>query len=274
MTFFPIMIFTLYQFTLHDAWLPQFLAAITFAITILTLLVALGLLTVASRKSHNAVPVSSLNPDHSVPASTAGPAYVPDERRHSLNSSRRGSLDPDYHPRPVDGGVIPDSAAPYEVIHHRTMFSPFPTLRPAQAGLYQSYRSPLYLFALLPLFAAFAKACFLAFGQGHGKVQIIGLVVIEGLLIIALLAFRPHTTKKGDWLSVGLGLFRIVGTGVMLGWIEDWFTPSGIVRTVLGFVCIAIWGFAVVLVFFGLIYNTCGSSVSHCLCPFRFLAVI
>jgi hypothetical protein len=250
------MIFTLYQFTLKDAWLPQFLAAIVFAITVLTLLISFALLFLAARKSHNNVPISSLNPNNPIPASSTDPAYIPDQRRHSLNSDRRGSLDPDFNQNPA---FQQQHTAAHEVIHHRTMFSPFPTLRPAQAGLYQSFRSPLYFFALLPLFAMFAKACFLAFGQGHGKVQIIGLVVIEGLLLIALLAFRPQTNKKGDWLTVTLAVVRLVATGIMLAWVTDWFSPTGLIRTILGFVCIAIWGLAVVLLFLGVIYNLCSS---------------
>lgn len=84
--------------------------------------------------------------------------------------------------------------------------------------------------------------------------QVIGLVVIEGLIFIALVALRPHTTKKGDWLSATLSLFRLVATGLLISFFPS-LGANEITKTVLGIVIVAVWGFAVLLLFFSLLYN-------------------
>lgn len=234
MLFFPVAIFSMYQFTLKDAWLPIFLGAIVLAITVLTLLIAEGTLLLASRRSHDSVP-------------TTRTSIAPSSRR----ASRRTSL-ASYPQSPDDDLTDADSVI---VTHHKAMFSPFPTFRPMCSALYQQYRRPLHSFWLLPiLFSTFAKACFLAFAQGHGHVQLIGLVIIEGLTFILLVAFRPHTNKKGDWLSATLSLFRLVAMGLMFAYFES-FNTTGIIKTVIGLVIVAVWGIAVVLLFLGIIYN-------------------
>lgn len=232
MVFFPICTFTLYQFTLDDAWLPIFLAAITLFITVATLLLAEGSLLLAARRSHD-----GSNLAHQVESEKqAGPD-------HSPSSSTTAAV------RPVA----------------YSLWSPFPNLRPLCSALYQQYRRPMYTFWLLPLlFGTFAKACFIAFAHKHGLVQLIAFVIIEGLTFIVLVAFRPHTNKKGDWLSAVLSLFRLVGTGIMFAFFSR-VGASGIVRTVMGLVSVAIWGFAVITLLIGFFVNACKSLSS----PYR-----
>lgn len=85
---------------------------------------------------------------------------------------------------------------------------------------------------LFPLITAvFAKACFLGLAQGHGNVQVIGLIILEGLLLVIYLVFRPENTKKGDWLSVLLRLLTLIATGLLLVF-TTFFNVGGIVKTI------------------------------------------
>lgn len=251
MLFFPICIFSLYQFTLNDAWLPIFLAAITLFITVAGLLLAEGSILLAARRARTA-------------SRSSHGALADKERRHSLTDGSSSSS-----PAPVDreNSSVTLTHAGHGTRHIAgiravpgSLWSPFPNLRPHCSALYQQYRRPLHTFWLLPLLlATFAKACFIAFGQNHGFVQIIALIVIEGLTFVAIVAVRPHTNKKGDWLSAVLALFRLVGTGLMLAFFAR-LGASGIVRTVLGLVCVAVWGFAVLTLLVGLFVNACASA--------------
>ena len=121
MLFFPVAIFTMYQFTLSDAWLPIFLAAIVLAITVLTLLIAEGTLLLAAHRSHASVP-------------TTRTSIAPSSRR----ASRRTSM-ASYPQSPVDDSDLTDADSMI-VTHHKAMFSPFPTFRPMCAALYQQYQ--------------------------------------------------------------------------------------------------------------------------------------
>lgn len=141
MVTFPIFIFCLHQFTLKDAWLPIFLAVLLLLFTIGSLLFAEGTLLLAARRSNH---FSTKKPNAPDPS----PEIVdPRTPTSTLSGSTR---------------VASPSL--------RSMWSPFPTLRPMASALYQQYRSPMHSFWLVPLaFAVFAKSCFISFGQGHGR---------------------------------------------------------------------------------------------------------
>lgn len=77
-----------------------------------------------------------------------------------------------------------------------------------------------------------SQACFIAFAQGHGNLQVIALVIIEGLTVLVYIVFRPESTKKGDWFGVILGLLRFIGTGLLLVF-TSYFQPGGITQTII-----------------------------------------
>lgn len=142
----------MYQWTLHDAWLPIVLAAVLFFITVGTLLFAEASLLVAARRTH----------------AEQNPAL----KRQSMMSTRRPSLSDDS-----ESTYAADGAAGPRGIHSKGMWTPvscslscsttssdalrypqFAPYRPMAAALYQQYRRPLYTFWLFPiLFAVFAK---------------------------------------------------------------------------------------------------------------------
>ncbi|CDZ97006.1 TRP-like family [Phaffia rhodozyma] len=234
MMFFPICVFTLWQFTLNDAWLPIFLAAVVLVWTLLFLVVAEGSLSVASRRSHSIAANAGGRPLRS------SPSHAPSGTSSDAPSN----------------ATLTESVGRINSFTGRlSMYSPFPLFRPAASGLYQPFRRPLRLFWLVPVvIPGFLKACFIAFGQQHGFLQLIALVVIEGLTLVALLVARPYTSKKADWIGVLLALFRLVGTGLPFAFF-DRLHAGGIAKTVIGIVCIAVWGIMVVILFIGVWFN-------------------
>ena len=121
--------------------------------------------------------------------------------------------------------------------------------------IYRQYRPRYHFWWYAPIaLAAFVRACFIAFGQGNPWAQVIGLVVVEFLLLVTCIGFRPHKDKKGDWLGAFLAFCRMCGFGLMIAFIPS-MDVEPITRTIIGFACIVLFGIPVVLLFFGLLFN-------------------
>lgn len=121
--------------------------------------------------------------------------------------------------------------------------------------IYRQYRPKYHFWWYAPLaVATFVKACFVAFANGNPWAQVCGLIVVEFLVVVTCIGFRPHKDKKGDWLGAVLGLLRMVAFGLMIAFIPS-MDVDPIVRTVLGFVILALFSIPVVLLFFGLLFN-------------------
>jgi hypothetical protein len=120
---------------------------------------------------------------------------------------------------------------------------------------YRQYRQKYHFWWFAPvLLGMVAKAGFIGFGQSNAWAQVIGCLVVEGLTLIAQLAFRPHKDRKGDWLGAFLTLIRMIIFGLLIAFIED-MKVKPIPRTVIGIVQIAVVGIPVVLLLLGLIFN-------------------
>ncbi|WRT70226.1 uncharacterized protein IL334_007221 [Kwoniella shivajii] len=121
--------------------------------------------------------------------------------------------------------------------------------------LYRAYRQKFHFFWFAPLILGMiARSAFIAFGPTSAWAQIIGNVVVEFIVFIALIACRPHKDRKGDWISAVLSLFRLVAFGLLIAFIPS-VGVKPIIRAVIGFVIIVAFGLPTVLLFFGLIWN-------------------
>jgi len=121
--------------------------------------------------------------------------------------------------------------------------------------IYRQFRPKYHFWWFAPLaLASFVRACFIAFGQGNPWAQVIGLVVVEFLLLVTCIGFRPHKDKKGDWLGAFLAFARMCAFGLMIAFIPS-MDIDPITRTIIGFVVIVMFGLPVVLLFFGLLVN-------------------
>ena len=130
--------------------------------------------------------------------------------------------------------------------------------------IYRQFRPKYHFWWFAPLaLASFVRACFIAFGQGNPWAQVIGLVVVEFLLLVTCVGFRPHKDKKGDWLGAFLAFARMCAFGLMIAFIPS-MDVDPITRTIIGFVVIVMFGLPVVLLFFGLLFNL-GECHSMCM---------
>jgi hypothetical protein len=120
--------------------------------------------------------------------------------------------------------------------------------------LYRQYRQRFHFFWFIIILALIARAGFIAFTPTSGWAAVIGNMVVEAIVFIALLVCRPHKDRKGDWLAPTLSFFRLAAFGLCIAFIDS-VTIKPIPRTIIGFVVIVMFGLPAILLFFGLIFN-------------------
>lgn len=121
-------------------------------------------------------------------------------------------------------------------------------------ALYRQYRQRFHFFWFIIVLALIARAGFIAFANGNAWAAVIGNVVVELIIFVALIACRPHKDRKGDWLAPILSFFRLACFGLCIAFIPS-VDVRPIPRAIVGFVMIAGIGLPTVLLFFGLIFN-------------------
>ncbi|KAI0085141.1 hypothetical protein BDY19DRAFT_458031 [Irpex rosettiformis] len=124
------------------------------------------------------------------------------------------------------------------------------TLLPLVAAL----RPQRFYYVLATFIAILVKTLVAGFGQAHGMVQTIILLITEIVLFATLLVFRPFCTRGADILAVILSIFRVVCTGLMIAFSESLHLDA-IPRVVVGIVIAVIYSVAVVLMFFNVLVN-------------------
>jgi hypothetical protein len=120
--------------------------------------------------------------------------------------------------------------------------------------LYRQYRQRFHFFWFIIVLALIARAGFIALSPTSGWAAVIGNMVVEAIIFVALIACRPHKDRKGDWLAPVLSFFRLAAFGLCIAFIPS-VTIDPIPRTIIGFVVIVMFGLPAILLFFGLIFN-------------------
>ncbi|WVQ84485.1 hypothetical protein IAT38_006637 [Cryptococcus sp. DSM 104549] len=121
--------------------------------------------------------------------------------------------------------------------------------------LYRAYRQKYHFFWFAPLvLAMIARAGFIAFGPASAWAQVIGNVVVELIVLVALAVCRPHKDRKGDWISTFLSVMRLIAFGLLIAFIPS-VGVKPIPRAVIAFVEIVVFGVSTILLFLGFIWN-------------------
>lgn len=121
--------------------------------------------------------------------------------------------------------------------------------------LYRQFKQKRWFFWFAPyVLAMFARAAFIGFGQRNPWAQVIGCLVVEVLLFVSLIVFRPEKRRSGNLLSIVLSLFRMVLFGLLIAFLETLHVKP-IPRTVIGIVEIAIVGIPTIFLLISLIWN-------------------
>ncbi|RZK39107.1 MAG: hypothetical protein EOO61_07470 [Hymenobacter sp.] len=117
-----------------------------------------------------------------------------------------------------------------------------------------SFKQRFHFFWFIIILALIARAGFISFANSSGWAAVIGNMVVELIIFVALIACRPHKDRKGDWLAPILSFFRLAAFGLCIAFIPS-VTIKPIPRTIIGFVVIVMFGLPTVILFFGLIFN-------------------
>ncbi|KAL8965057.1 MAG: hypothetical protein Q9183_004055, partial [Haloplaca sp. 2 TL-2023] len=115
--------------------------------------------------------------------------------------------------------------------------------------LYVQFRATAYYFILPVLLYILVKSMFVAFGQGAGVAQAVGLLVIEAIFLIGVSILRPWMDKKTNAFNISIAAINFLNT-IFLLIFTDVFSQPGLVTGVVGVVFFGINAvFAVVLLF-------------------------
>ncbi|RYP26456.1 hypothetical protein DL767_008018 [Monosporascus sp. MG133] len=104
---------------------------------------------------------------------------------------------------------------------------------------YESYRRN-YWWVFVPLIAyMFAKGTVLAAMDGHGMIQTIAMLTVEGLMLVLLLWSRPFERKSGNVINIAIQVVRFLSVVCVLFFVEE-FHIAETTQTVTGVVLISI----------------------------------
>ncbi|KAL8913913.1 MAG: hypothetical protein Q9172_007192 [Xanthocarpia lactea] len=114
--------------------------------------------------------------------------------------------------------------------------------------LYVQFRATAYYFIMPVLLYILLKGIFVAFGQGSGVAQAVGLVIIEALFLIGVSILRPWMDKKTNAFNIAIAAVNFVNTIFLLVFTQVFNQPD-IVTGVMGVVFFGINAvFAIVLI--------------------------
>ncbi|KAF9793497.1 TRP-domain-containing protein [Thelephora terrestris] len=133
---------------------------------------------------------------------------------------------------------------------------------PYHAPLWGQYRSERHWYFIPLLVALLAKSVFIAFGQAHGEMQVIVLVILEGLLFISIIVLKPYQTRKADILAGYLAVVRLVCTGLMIAFLPS-LGVKAIPRVAVGIVTAVIFSITVIVMFFNTVWNILQPLISR-----------
>ncbi|KAF8629196.1 hypothetical protein AX17_005781 [Amanita inopinata Kibby_2008] len=114
--------------------------------------------------------------------------------------------------------------------------------------LYARYRVSRYWFFAPFLIASTVKSVFIAFAKANGEAQIIGIMIVESLLLLALGFLRPFETRSANLFSIFLGIVRLVCSGLLIAFLER-LRVNAIPRVLIGFVIVVIFSVTVIISF-------------------------
>lgn len=121
--------------------------------------------------------------------------------------------------------------------------------------LYRQFKASRWFFWFAPyVLAMFTRSAFIGFGQSNPWAQVIGCLVVETLLLLSLIVWRPEQRRAGNLLSIVLSLFRLILFGLLIAFLETLHVKP-IPRTVIGIVEIAIVGIPTILLLISVIWN-------------------
>ena len=104
---------------------------------------------------------------------------------------------------------------------------------------YESYRRDYWWLFVPAIIYMFAKSCVLAAADGHGMVQTIAQLAVEGVMLILLLWSRPYERRSSNIINITIQVVRVLSVACILVFVEE-FGIAQTTQTVTGVVLIAV----------------------------------
>lgn len=104
---------------------------------------------------------------------------------------------------------------------------------------YESYKKDYWWIFVPTIVYMFAKGFTLAAADGHGMVQTIAQLIIEGIMLILLLWSRPYERKSSNVINIVIQVVRVLSIVCILVFVEE-FGIAQTTQTVTGVVLIAV----------------------------------
>ncbi|KAF2724261.1 TRP-domain-containing protein [Polychaeton citri CBS 116435] len=104
---------------------------------------------------------------------------------------------------------------------------------------YDSYKKGYWWVFVPAIIYMFAKGVVIAGANGHGLTQTAGQLIIESIMLVFLLWFRPYTLKSGNWINLTIHVVRVISVICVLVFVEE-LGLSQTTKTITGLVLIVV----------------------------------
>ncbi|KAG8811938.1 hypothetical protein FRC17_002271 [Serendipita sp. 399] len=180
-SFLPVLVFTLFQWTLHDNWLSTFISVLAF----LTTFCCFGWLAVqVAQPTMVNTKIPSILSQWTEKLKRNRPVNEDGHIATSAELEEQGSIEPESPPSKLSRWFA------LFIQHMRVTAIP---------AFIAPYRPSRQAFALLsPLLLTIFKACFIALAKTHGFTQVIVLLIIESSYLLAIIWLKPFYPRFRD----------------------------------------------------------------------------
>ncbi|KAJ3577881.1 hypothetical protein NPX13_g2687 [Xylaria arbuscula] len=120
---------------------------------------------------------------------------------------------------------------------------------------YESYKKRCWWVFIPFIIYLFAKGAVIAATDGHGMVQSIASLIVEGLFLILLIWSRPYERKSGNIINIAIQVVRVLSVVLILVFVEE-FGIAQTTKTVAGIVLIAVQSALAAVLAILILWNT------------------
>ncbi|KAI0117711.1 TRP-domain-containing protein [Nemania sp. FL0031] len=120
---------------------------------------------------------------------------------------------------------------------------------------YESYKKGYWWVFMPVILYLFAKGTVIAATDGHGMVQTIASLIVEGLFLILLLWSRPYERKSGNIINITIQVVRVISVVLILVFVEE-FGIAQTTQTIAGVALIGVQSALAVTLAILILWNT------------------
>lgn len=104
---------------------------------------------------------------------------------------------------------------------------------------YDNYKKSYWWIFVPVIVYMFARGAVIAGASGNGMVQVVGQLIVEGLMLCFLLWTRPYQRRSGKWINIVIQTVRVISVVCILVFVEE-LGISQTTKTITGVVLIVV----------------------------------